>query len=235
MPVISEQPPQEPGLSMLHTDITQSEISSKLAEDPKALWKFMNANRSNQIAVAQYFLGNIKKNDYIFQPTSTTELALLFASLRIRKDYELVDGMPPEDWAPKLDLSEIGDKVTDKLLGEIAKRIPNLTHVNLDRCIRIREAGLAELAEKCSNLIHVDLTGCDQITDAGLAALTASCPNLTHVNLTRCDNLRTEAIQEAYKDNPNLVIIGPNGEVFEREQTHVQRLADSRGAVEQTR
>lgn len=52
-----------------------------------------------------------------------------------------------------------GAKLSEKGLTQLARRCPDLTHLQLHGCTGLTGHALAELTARCSNLQHLDLTG----------------------------------------------------------------------------
>lgn len=52
-----------------------------------------------------------------------------------------------------------GCKLTDKSLGMLSRRCPELTHLQVQSSNEIYDSGIVEVMEKCTNLQHLDLTG----------------------------------------------------------------------------
>ena len=52
-----------------------------------------------------------------------------------------------------------GCKLTDKSLGVISRRCPELTHLQVQSSNDIYDTGITEILNKCTNLQHLDLTG----------------------------------------------------------------------------
>lgn len=52
-----------------------------------------------------------------------------------------------------------GAKLSDKCLMLLAKRCPELTHLQLQGCTKITNNALFEIATRCTNLQHLDVTG----------------------------------------------------------------------------
>ncbi|XP_044269488.1 F-box/LRR-repeat protein 7 [Tribolium madens] len=106
-----------------------------------------------------------------------------------------------------------GAKISDKSLLMLARRCPELTHLQLIGCTVTNNA-LFELVTRCANLQHLDVTGCVKIScisinpgpdssrrlqvqyldltdcsglqDSGLRVIVHNCPQLTHLYLRRC-------------------------------------------------
>lgn len=58
----------------------------------------------------------------------------------------------------KIYLSD-GAKLSDKSLLLLARRCPELTHLQLQGCTNVTNNALTEIVTKCNNLQHLDLTG----------------------------------------------------------------------------
>lgn len=52
-----------------------------------------------------------------------------------------------------------GCKMTDKSLGVLSRRCPELTHLQIQSSSEIYDSGVTEILNKCTNLQHLDLTG----------------------------------------------------------------------------
>lgn len=50
-------------------------------------------------------------------------------------------------------------KVTDKGLGALSRRCPELTHLQVQFCGQVSNSGISEVVTKCTNLQHLDITG----------------------------------------------------------------------------
>lgn len=52
-----------------------------------------------------------------------------------------------------------GCKITDKSLGMLSRRCPELTHLQVHTSGEVTNYGVEEVLYKCTNLQHLDLTG----------------------------------------------------------------------------
>ncbi|KAL1122910.1 hypothetical protein AAG570_003235 [Ranatra chinensis] len=116
-----------------------------------------------------------------------------------------------------------GARMSDKGLQLVARRCPDLTHLQLHACPNITNNALFELATRCTNLHHLDLTGCVQIScisvtpgpepprrlllqyldltdcsavdDGGLRVIVRNCPQLVYLYLRRCTKITDAGIK----------------------------------------
>ncbi|KAL3289451.1 hypothetical protein HHI36_022875 [Cryptolaemus montrouzieri] len=106
-----------------------------------------------------------------------------------------------------------GAKLSDKGLLLLARKCPDLVHLQLLGCINITNTALFEVATRCHNLQHLDITGCIKIScisvndpsthsrlqlqyldltdcpyvnDNELRVIVCHCPQLTFLYLRRC-------------------------------------------------
>ncbi|XP_045481540.1 F-box/LRR-repeat protein 7-like isoform X2 [Harmonia axyridis] len=106
-----------------------------------------------------------------------------------------------------------GAKLTDKSLFLLARKCPDLMHLQLLGCTEITNTALFEVATRCHNLQHLDVTGCVKIScisvngpdphlrlqlqyldltdcphvnDNELRVIVCHCPQLTFLYLRRC-------------------------------------------------
>lgn len=112
-----------------------------------------------------------------------------------------------------------GATLTDRGLTQLARRCPDLQHLQLHHCPQLGDAALAEMAARCGGLSRLDLTGCAAVTtlsvapgpgpepprrlllqyldltdceavqDAGLRVIVRNCPQLVYLYLRRCVNI----------------------------------------------
>ncbi|XP_017784274.1 PREDICTED: F-box/LRR-repeat protein 7 [Nicrophorus vespilloides] len=107
-----------------------------------------------------------------------------------------------------------GAKITDKGLLLLARRCPELTHLQIQGCPAVSNNAIYEIVTRCSNLQHLDITGCVQLScltpisgpdppkrlqlqyldftdcpslqDNGLRIIVRNCPQLAYLYLRRC-------------------------------------------------
>ncbi|KAK9508837.1 hypothetical protein O3M35_006298 [Rhynocoris fuscipes] len=122
----------------------------------------------------------------------------------------------------KVMLSE-GAWMTDKGVVMLARRCPELTHVQLHGCSAITDTALFELVTRATNLHHLDITGCVKIScvsvtpgpepprrlllqyldltdcsavdDGGLRVIVRNCPQLVYLYLRRCIKITDAGIK----------------------------------------
>lgn len=90
-----------------------------------------------------------------------------------------------------LDLSRMWQDLGDKDLKTIIESIPNITHLNLEKCIHLTDAIGPELA-KLKKLKDLNLVLCLSITD-GIGPELAKLPNLKNLQMDMCHEI-TDAI-----------------------------------------
>lgn len=78
-------------------------------------------------------------------------------------------------------------KIVDVELKAIASGCNGLTHIDLNRCKRITDAGFAAVG-RLEHLTHLDLSR-TRITDASLRAIAAGCRNLNTFVLNSCKRI----------------------------------------------
>lgn len=99
-----------------------------------------------------------------------------------------------------------GCRVTDKSLGMLSRRCPELTHLQVQCCNEIYDSGVAEILNNCMNLQHLDLTGCLQV--ANICAgheLTQRRFLLQYLDLTDCISIDDCSLQNIVRHCPSLV------------------------------
>ncbi len=102
-----------------------------------------------------------------------------------------------------LNLSYIGNFLTDDVLSEIPAKFPQLAYIDLSLCRSITNIGLSRIIPDCPNLVSCNFTWCDKITDAGVAGM-AHLPNLTSLNLTSCSEITDIALESMVAKKYNL-------------------------------
>ncbi|KAK9463572.1 uncharacterized protein V1516DRAFT_613893, partial [Lipomyces oligophaga] len=96
----------------------------------------------------------------------------------------------------KLNLSAIGDAVSDQLLIGIADSCSYLERLNLAGCRKLTDAGLVALVENNSNLVTLDLTNVELLTDESVLALARCCKNLQVLSLAGCKTITDSSVME---------------------------------------
>ncbi|KAJ8953283.1 hypothetical protein NQ318_015865 [Aromia moschata] len=90
-----------------------------------------------------------------------------------------------------------GAKLSDKSLLLLARRCPELTHLQLQGCTNVTNNALMckDILYKCKcwsgaprrlQLQYLDLTDCVAIQDSGLRVIVRNCPQLAYLYLRRC-------------------------------------------------
>lgn len=105
-------------------------------------------------------------------------------------------------------LSE-GCKITDKGLQMIARRCPNITHLQIQFSTTVSNQCLFDFVSKCTNLQHLDITGCNQITSINLTAglETPRKLLLQYVDLTDCASINDAGLKTIVKNCPLLIYL----------------------------
>ncbi|CAG9855149.1 unnamed protein product [Phyllotreta striolata] len=88
-----------------------------------------------------------------------------------------------------------GAKLSEKSLLLLARRCPELTHLQLHACTNLTNSIIHEIVTRCTNLQHLDITGCTKI----------SCINITN------DIQSTRKLQLQYLDLSDCVALQDNG------------------------
>lgn len=104
-------------------------------------------------------------------------------------------------------------KVTDKGLGMLSRRCPELTHLHAQFC-PVTNEGVSEILAKCTNLRHLDLTGCVDVTVAidtanfSASQLPALCRYpLQYLDLTDCVSIDDSSLLAIVRQCPQLVYL----------------------------
>ncbi|KAK9889287.1 hypothetical protein WA026_004567 [Henosepilachna vigintioctopunctata] len=80
-----------------------------------------------------------------------------------------------------------GAKLSDKSLYLLARKCPDIIHLQFSGCTNITNTALSEIASRCHNLQHLDLTGCIKISCIGVNNTDSlSRLQLQYINLTDC-------------------------------------------------
>ncbi|XP_013384148.1 F-box/LRR-repeat protein 7-like isoform X1 [Lingula anatina] len=94
------------------------------------------------------------------------------------------------------------ERLTDKGLHLIAKRCPELRHLEIQGCANITNLALFEVVSRCTNLEHLNVTGCALITcisltpDAKLQYGQNPCTiYLRHLDMTDCYALEDSGLK----------------------------------------
>lgn len=72
-------------------------------------------------------------------------------------------------------------------LIKLARRSPNLEHLNLQCCVFVSDAALASISQSCHKLKLLCVSGCSQLTDASPQALAQGCPLLDTLEMANCN------------------------------------------------
>lgn len=103
-----------------------------------------------------------------------------------------------------------GTDVTDIAMRYITQYLPNLTHLSLNSCSRITDAGIAQLSTKpahtVTKLVSLDLSHSKLITELSLEHL-SKCESLTRLDLRHSSQVSTQAlIKYAAKSDHDLQV-----------------------------
>lgn len=98
-----------------------------------------------------------------------------------------------------------GCKLTEKSLGVLSRRCPELTHLQVQCSNEVYDAGVTEILNKCTNLQHLDLTGCLQVSNIG-AGIQRRFP-LQYLDLTDCVSIDDCSLQNIVRHCPSLVYL----------------------------
>lgn len=101
-----------------------------------------------------------------------------------------------------------GCKLTDKSLGVISRRCPELTHLQVQSSNDIYDTGITEILNKCTNLQHLDLAGCLQVANlcAGNEIMQRQFP-LQYLDLTDCISIDDCSLSNIIRHCPSLVYL----------------------------
>lgn len=101
-----------------------------------------------------------------------------------------------------------GCKLSDKSLGVLSRRCPELTHLQVQHSNEIIDSGVMEILNKCNNLQHLDLTGCVQVANLciGREIIQRHFP-LAYLDLTDCVSINDCSLQNIVRHCPSLVFL----------------------------
>lgn len=118
----------------------------------------------------------------------------------LRTIFKRLLGGPSLHFIERIHVSN-GCRLTDKSLGVISRRCPELTHLQV-QCSEIYDSGVTELLHKCANLQHLDLTGCLQV--ANFCAGIQRRLSLQYLDLTDCLSIDDCCLQDIVRHCPAL-------------------------------
>jgi hypothetical protein len=107
----------------------------------------------------------------------------------------------------RVNLGDIGVRLTDEVVQSVAANCPLLDHLITNDCPDVSDAAIKKVAESCPLLQYVDLWGSTSITDSSVVALSKSCPLLTELLLGNCDCLTDAAVFAVAQGLPGLTQI----------------------------
>jgi len=95
-----------------------------------------------------------------------------------------------------LDIGFSGD-ITDKSFCEITRSCNRLKHLGISSSwIHVTDSIIYEIARSLPNLQSLDISSCSRLTDTAIHTLTDSYPNLKSLKLAHCDGISDIAIRK---------------------------------------
>ena len=97
--------------------------------------------------------------------------------------------------------------ITDRSIAVLAKKCPELIHIDFNRCRNVTNRGLEYIALGCHQLQYINVNRLRRISDEGLARMVLGCCKLRNLILDDCGvNVTDAGIAELRRNYINLVI-----------------------------
>jgi hypothetical protein len=93
--------------------------------------------------------------------------------------------------------------ITDVGLGEVARRSPKLTHVDVSNCSDIHDTGVCALGRNCHALVLADV-GWTGARDVGVIEIARNCPNMQWLGLANCFDVTDRSVVMLAQKCPDL-------------------------------
>lgn len=109
---------------------------------------------------------------------------------------------------PMLSSSSTSNGLSDKSLGAISRRCPELTHLQVQSSNEVYDSGVSEVLNMCTNLQHLDLTGCPHVANLfGGHEVLQRRFLLQYLDLTDCVSIDDCSLQNIVRHCPSLVYL----------------------------
>lgn len=92
-----------------------------------------------------------------------------------------------------IELRLCNGEITDTSLESIGRIYPNLTYLDLSKCIKITDAGIIAILSLCTKLTYLNLSECSGLTDATITSMATHCTELEELNLAGCVSMQEES------------------------------------------
>ena len=113
----------------------------------------------------------------------TREFDHLFSSLKNLKIVEVIEDRD-------------NTRITDSTIACLVHNNVKLIHLVIDHCSLVSSTGIKILAKACPNLQHVSMKKCAKLRDVDAIHLLSSCPELRHIGLSRVSDKTLRKILE---------------------------------------